>query len=296
MSQQPPRSAAIHIGAHKTATTHLQRSFAMQQEALIGAGVRYYGPETLRRPKQSLGDVFGLEGFKKTHPTRSPEVQTDFMFKDGHRLVLSDENFIGVLHNKQGNMLSPLYPKAETRVQALSEALNVGPIDVMIGIRNPATFLVSAYGQALLGGQIISFEDYIAKNTLQQVYWPGLVARMRRIPSVGRIVVWQFEEYRWRFHKICAALMGAEVKMRIVPLPNKVHRGLSAAAVAHVLAQMEAVDANVLGDQARKAFPLGPENPVFAPFSPAEVAAATADYDRQIADIERIVGVTVLRS
>lgn len=295
MNQPFPRSAALHIGAHKTATTHLQRSFAMQQEALIKAGVRYYGPDTLRRPRRGLGDLFGLEGFGKTHPTRSRAEQADFMFKDGHRLVLSDENFIGVLHNKHGNMLSPLYPKAELRVDALSKALDVGPIDVMIGVRDPTSFLVSAYGQALLGGQLNTFDSYVAKNPLSQIYWPGLVARLRGLPTVGRIVVWRYDEYRWRFHKICAALMGDQVNMRILPLPNKVHRGLSGAAVAHVLTHLETGDPQILGDQARKAYPVSEQTPAFAPFSVAEVEAATADYDQQIADIAGIDGVTVLR-
>lgn len=296
MNQHPARSAVIHIGAHKTATTHLQRSFLVQQEALIGAGVRYYGPDSLRRPKRGLGDVFGLEGFGKTHPARSQAEQRDFMFKDGHRLVLSDENFIGVLHNKHGNMVAPLYPKAEPRVEALAEALDVGPLDVCIGVREPASFLVSAYGQALMGGQMISFADYIAKNPLSQVYWPGLVARIRRIPTVGRITVWRHEEYRWLFHAICGAMLGDDVSMRIVPIPNKVHLGLSAAAVAHVLTHMEAGDPNTLGDQARKAYPLNDQNPAFDPFTAQEREAAQADYAKQLADISSIAGVTVLRS
>jgi len=296
MNQHPPRSVALHIGAHKTATTHLQRSFVMQQDALIRAGLRYYGPDTLRRPKRGLGDLYGLDAYRRqTFPTRTREEQRDFMFKDGHRLILSDENFVGVLHNKAGNMLSPLYPRAEARVQGLAEAIDVGPVDVLIGLRNPATFLVSAYGQAIMGGQLSSFEDYIARNPLPQIYWPGLVARLRQCSGVGRIIVWRFEEYRWRFHKICAAMMGDHVDMRIRPLPKKVHLGLSNAAVAHVLAHLDTVDAATLGEQARKAYPVSEAHPAFAPFAPDEIAAATADYDRQIAEISDIAGVTFLR-
>ena len=296
MNQLPPRSVALHIGAHKTATTHLQRSFVMQQDALIRAGLRYYGPDTLRRPKRGLGDLYGLAAYKRqTFPTRSREEQRDFMFKDGHRLILSDENFVGVLHNKAGNMLSPLYPMAQARVQGLAEALDVGPMDVLVGLRNPATFLVSAYGQAIMGGQLSSFEDYSAKNPLSQIYWPGLVTRLRQCSGVGRIIVWRFEEYRWRFHKICAAMMGDHVDMRILPLPKKVHLGLSNAAVAHVLEHLDTADLATLGERARKAYPISEAHPAFAPFSQDEIAAATADYDRQIAEISDIAGVTFLR-
>lgn len=42
----------------------------------------------------------------------------------------------------------------------MADAVDAGPIDVLIGVRNPASFLVSAYGQALMGGHQISFDAY----------------------------------------------------------------------------------------------------------------------------------------
>ena len=208
------------------------------------------------------------------------------MFKDGHRLILSDENFVGVLHNKHGGILSPLYPMAAERVQDLAEAIDAGPIDVFIGVRNPASFLVSAYGQALLGGNLITFDDYTTRNPLAQIYWPGLVARLSQCSAVGRIFVWQYEDYRWRFHKICAAMMGEAVDMRIVPIAEHVNRGLSAAAVQHVLDNAQSMDAQRLGDQARKAFPVSDTCPAFA--------LAEQDYATQLREIAAIEGVTVL--
>ena len=292
----PPRSVALHVGVHKTATTHLQRSFGAQQSALIAAGIRYYGPENLRRPTKGLGEIFGLGIHKSAGPPkRSCADQADFMFKDGHRLILSDENFIGVLHDRSGKIVTPLYPHAEKRITALATALNAGPIDLFLGLRNPASFIASAYGQALLGGKPLSFSDYIAQNPVAQIYWPDLVSRLRATQGVGHIYVWEYEDYRWRFYDICAAMMGPDVAMRIMPFPDRVHRGLSEAAVVEILAQAPEDSARDVADGARTAYPAGAKYPSFDPFHIQDKTAAAASYARQIAEIETISGVTVLR-
>ena len=115
--------------------------------------MRYYGPENLRRPERGLGDVFGLEVYDAPpKPRRSRAEQTEFMFKDGDRLILSDANFVGVLHDKHGHIHTPLYPYSAERVSALATAIDSGPLELFVGLRNPASFLSSAYSQALLGG------------------------------------------------------------------------------------------------------------------------------------------------
>ncbi|MFT5867665.1 MAG: hypothetical protein ACI82I_003428 [Gammaproteobacteria bacterium] len=290
-----PRSVVMHIGAHKTATTHLQRSLLAQQQALTSAGIQYYGPANLRRPGKGPGDIFGLDIYHEpSKPTRSRAEQADFMFKDGHRLILSDENFIGALHDKQGNIISPLYPKAAKRIAALAGAVGAGPMDVCIGLRNPASFLKSAYSQALIGGKPIAFSDYLSKNPLDQIYWPGLVGRVRSAAGVGRVTVWAYEDYKWRFHKICGALMGDLVNMRILPISDYVHRGLSEAAVARVLSKSGADDPRSMADEARSTYPVSDEYPAFDPFSPTEKAASEAEYAAQLAAIGKIDGVTIL--
>ena len=291
MNQQPPRSVALHIGAHKTATTHLQRSFVMQQEALIKAGVRYYGPENLRRPERGLGDIFGLDVYrKKPEPKRTPADQFDFMIKDGHRLIFSDENFIGVMHDKDGTMLAPLYPQAQKRIAALVDAVAPHPVDICLGIRNPASFLSSAYGQALTGGTRMPFDAYLAKNPMALIDWAGLIGRLHDIPRLGHIFVWCFEDYRWRFYKASGAMIGPKAGTRIAPFPEKVHVGLSQAAVDHVLNHSSEVSS------ARDLFPVSQASPAFAPFGENQTALAQAAYDQQIAKIDKMAGVTILRA
>lgn len=296
MTQNPTRSVALHIGAHKTATTHLQRSLGMQQQAMINNGIRYYGPENLRRPQRGLGDIFALDVYDSPpRPRRSRSEQTEFMFKDGHRVIFSDENFIGVLHDKSGQILSPMYPQAARRVAALSEAMECGSIEVFVGVRNATSFLTSAYSQALLGGRHITFKEYAAVNPLDNMYWAGLVARLRAAAGVGHVTVWLQEDYHRMFHVITRAMLGPDTDMRVAPLDQPVHVGLSEAAVAYTLAYDGPDPLGDVAAQSRVLFPIGPNNPPFDPFDEKQKTAAWADYERQLTQIAQIEGVTLLR-
>ena len=102
--------------------------------------------------------MLGLKTHKNVpEPTRSAPDQIDFMFKDGRRLILSDENFIGVLHDQDGRILSPLYPRGAPRVEEFATTPDLGAVDIYLGLRNPTGFLTPAYSQALLGGRKVGF-------------------------------------------------------------------------------------------------------------------------------------------
>jgi len=259
MTQTPTRSVALHIGAHKTATTHLQRSLGMQQQAMINNGIRYYGPENLRRPQRGLGDIFALDVYDTPPRPRRSRSQ------------------------------------AARRVAALSEAMECGSIEVFVGVRNATSFLTSAYSQALLGGRHITFKEYAAVNPLDNMYWAGLVARLRAAAGVGHVTVWLQEDYHRMFHVITRAMLGPDTDMRVAPLDQPVHVGLSEAAVAYTLAYDGPDPLGEVAAQSRVLFPIGPNNPPFDPFDEKQKAAAWADYERQLTQIAQIEGVTLLR-
>mgnify|MGYP006878874107 CR=1 FL=1 len=111
--------------------------------------------------------MLGLKTHKNLpEPTRSAPDQIDFMFKDGHRLILSDENFIGVLHDQDGRILSPLYPRAAPRVEELATTLDLGAADIYLGLLNPTGFPTWAYSQAPFGLRKVAFADSLQINPL----------------------------------------------------------------------------------------------------------------------------------
>ncbi len=291
----PDFSIAFHIGAHKTATSHLQRSLREATEALADAGVRFYGPAHFRLPGRSIQRLFGTLEKPGLEPRRTPQDQLTLLRKGGHRLVMSEENYVGVLNSPRRREVRMRYPYAARRVTALADALDAGGLDIFLSIRNPATFLTSAYCQQLLGGRIITMAQYLTVNPLDSVNWFSLVRRLRRARGVNRLTVWRYEDYQPLFPQICAGLVGEDESRLVRPLPRRIHVGLSSRAVAEVLQKSDETAVERVANLARKHFPVSAEAPAFDGFDADQHAVAARAYAAQAKAIEGLAGVTFLR-
>ena len=285
---------AFHVGAHKTATTHLQRSLQTVSDPLIDAGVRIYGPKHFRLPGRSVPALFGLKDGPPDPARRSPIDQLALMRKDADRLIFSEENYIGVLNSPRRFPVEIRYPHAAERISALSQSI-ARPIDVFLGIRNPAPFISSAYCQMLMGGRAMPLERFKRINPIHSVNWHDLVLRLCAAPGVGRLVVWRHEDYAAVFSQICTELVGAERADIIAPLPRRIHEGLSAAAVAETLRRHATGETEKTGFNMRKMWPVGPNQPPFDAFDGAAHAQAAAAYTTQTDAIAGMDGVTLLK-
>lgn len=289
-------TVALHIGAHKTATSHLQRSLHTATDALTEVGVRYYGPEHLRLPGRSLPALFGLKpDARRLVPRRTPFDQLMLLRKDASRLVISEENYIGVLHTPRRRVVRMRYPDAGPRISALAGAMDCGGFDVFLSIRHPATYLNSAYGQMLLGGRMMPMARFQKLNPLGSVDWLDLVQRIRQSPGVNKLTVWRYEDYADVFGQIVTGLVGASHSDLVVPLQKRIHVGLSAAAVTEVLRNMQDEPIKLLANEARKSMPVGEEFTPYDGMSPADHAIASQSYDAQVAGIRALDGVTFLQ-
>ncbi len=293
----PPKdlSVALHIGAHKTATSHLQRSLRVKSDVLANAGVRYYGPDHLRLPGRSLPFLFGLKMRKRLGPPRrNRSDQLALLAKDAHRLVISEENFAGVLQNRKGFLGKSRHPEVASRVSELAEAMGQEGIDVFLSTRNPAGYLTAAYSQLLLSGHIITMDEYRAQNPLELINWDNLVARLRAAKRVRQLYVWRYEDYEPLFPQICTAMVGADAARLVTPHPKRIHPSLSEKAVADVIRRHAAGDKGPLANEARMQFPVDTDNPRFDGFSAKGHKVAIAQYDTQWARIAAMKGVTCL--
>jgi len=224
-----PAQIALHIGAHKTATTHLQRSLSDQADALRAVGVRFFGPPYFRNGA-TIATRFGLKG-----DVTPDQAQTTFarMAGDATRVVISEENFIGTMHNRFAQMAFPLYPEASTRIAAFADRVAADGVDVFLGLRNPAHYISSCYAQALIGGHKVVLDEVKAHNKINSIDWAELVARIKASDRVRSLTVWRYEDYRTLFPQITQQLTGADID--VPPLTQRVHPGLSQEAVARIL-------------------------------------------------------------
>ncbi|SEW47607.1 hypothetical protein SAMN04488515_3636 [Cognatiyoonia koreensis] len=273
---------ALHIGAHKTATTHLQRSMFAQADVLRTAGVRFYGPPHFRAG-QSIAERFGDDGKAAIAEMAGP----------AHRVVLSEENFIGTLQSRKGKVAMPLYPLAADRISALASRIAPNGLDVFLSVRNPAHYLTSAFCQALMGGHRVALGDVMALNPLGRVDWAELTDRIAQADGVRSLTVWRYEDYTALFPEIARRMLGADITLP--PIDKIVHRGLSADAVAEIQIRYALGKGRKAAVNARERFPIGPDHPPFDAFLPEDHARAAKQYAEQIARIDANTVVTLLR-
>ncbi|WP_341368314.1 hypothetical protein [Yoonia sp. BS5-3] len=290
----PDFTVAFHVGAHKTATTHLQRSLQTVADPLADAGVRLYSPKYFRLPGRSIPALFGLKDGPPDPARRSPADQLALMRKDADRVIFSEENYIGVLNSPRRFPVQVRYPHAADRVAALAEAIG-RPIDVFLGIRQPTAFLSSAYCQMLMGGRAMPLDRFKRINPITSVDWLDLVTRLRGAKGVGQLTVWRHEDYADVFTQICAGLVGPDRAQIVAPLPRRIHEGLSAAAVTETLQRHAAGEGDKAGFAMRKMWPVGPAHPSFDGFDSDEHARAAAAYAAQTAAIAGMEDVTFLK-
>ena len=292
----------LHVGAHKTATTHLQHSIIGSTRVVEQAGIRFFGPPHLRKPGTRIEARFNLpfNPRKTVADLRPAPVVLAEMLAGGRRLVLSEENFIGSLFDRRHPgpfhaIPAPLYPEAAARVTALAEVAAPGQgIDLCLAIRDPAGFLNSAYGLALQAGSSVPVLNFKRRNPMALVDWADLVARLRAARGVGRLTVWRFEDYAATFGAVTAALLGPDVPP-IKPVARRVNPGLSAAAVAFTLEhKRKGIDGPVL-QLARDTYPVGPDHPSHDAYDAEERALSDEYYATQVARIAAMEGVTLIR-
>jgi hypothetical protein len=279
-------SIAFHIGAHKTATSHLQRSLLLATDDLAAQGVRYYGPDHFRLPGRTISALFGL---RERRAKRPPQDQLALMRKGADRIVFSEENFIGTLAHTISRDIEFGYPNANIKIAQLARALDK-PIDLFLCVRNPTAMINSVYSQLLRGNKIMPFDDFKAMVPMARGDWADLVTRLRETPGVGRVVVWAYEDYIAMFGDICDAMLGT----RVEPVGHHVNPRLSVQAVAQILAQYDAGKQGDLAKEAANAFPVENGFARFDGFCDREHDFVDVAYRAQVAAIREMAGVTLL--
>ena len=281
-----PIELSIHLGAHKTATTHLQKSILAGREELLRVGVRSYGPEFLRSRGRTVPNLFSLIPWTTGKgPRRDPSAQLQFLAKGSKYVFLSDENFFGPLHRGDGTLWFPLYEDGVERVRALIEALPEARIRLNIAIRRADTFIESAYGQTVLSGNFLPPEEFVELHDIADVRWDVICRDLASLSGIRSVTVWRHEDYPAVFPYLTRKMLRWSAANVVKPLPTHVHQGLSVAAMREI-ERRKAADEPLAALDVRAAMPVTSENPRFELYDSDVRERAEELYAEQCREIE----------
>jgi hypothetical protein len=209
----PVRQWRVHVGAHKTATTHLQETLTLVRAELAGRGIDYLPNQLVRHRKLSwtLWRRRPLARLPLIGPARMREAieATLEPLRLGPDIVaLSEENILGVPHQ----VLTPtFYPQADLSIARLASLAGRAELELFLSIRSYEALLPSAYVETLKHGTRPEGGFAAVKERLLAVppSWFDLVGRIRAAAPGVRLRVWRQEDYRSNAHAIMQAFCGA---------------------------------------------------------------------------------------
>ncbi|MCF2905711.1 hypothetical protein L0666_11995 [Octadecabacter sp. CECT 8868] len=289
-----PQTISFHIGAHKTASSHLQNVLYKNRGLLADEGIRLFGPRYLRMRGRNLAAMFDTSWSESPTPRRTPKQQLQFLTKTRKHLLLSEENFVGNLADSRGRVVRPLYPAAAQRLTEVVEKWSPIPVDLFLAVRDPAAYLASAYSQAMFGGVHVRPRQYRLRNDWREIDWAEYVERLRSVTRVGQIYIWRQEDYEQVLPQVLCRMLRWDDSSRIEPIHNRVHQGLSVTAVQKTIEAASEGQVGNLARDARRAYPVGDHHKQFQLYNASILRRAAEVYATQMARIEQLDGVTVL--
>jgi hypothetical protein len=158
----PAKRVAFHVGAHKTATSLVQKYLRDKPEQFEGRGLVYV-------PRGDMNKYVGWGGKLVEDPDQLGDRVRAELDKPGTRLVfLSHENTLGrpIVSRKPG-----LYPHARKNLRAARKALAGLDVTIVISIRQQVDFLQSYYLQLVHEGGHDSFDDWFASIDTDELSW-----------------------------------------------------------------------------------------------------------------------------
>lgn len=278
----------LHLGAHKTASTHLQQALKRARARLAA---RIFVPDDLRKDGLKMQDWLhaGVEDAAHEGALRAA-------FAGPGRLVISEENILGQTPGATSRAEPALYPRAAERLAKLARVLPAPPAVLAFAVREGAGFLAACYSQALMAGRVAPFAQACGHLDPAALDWDAVLAGLMAAAPGARAVVWDHADWPAVAPQVAVALLGEGAGP--LPLPAGLsHPGLSSPAVAALLAEAPADPeaARARARELRARFPKEGGHPAYDPFAPQDRARAAAAHAATLARLAARPGVTVLR-
>lgn len=241
----------FHIGAHKTATTHLQLTLA---RCRLAPGTRYVPLKRLRRTLIS--------------PVRKGRPRLPWHRWYGGTWLFSDENVLGT--TEQALMLYP------DPAHALRYFLDSG-LSIFLCVRRYDSFLASAYGERLWRHP---FRPFVPEMPSRR--WPDVVRDLQQTLPGAPVFVWCYEDYGDHARAIAQFYADGSIQAFGAELEEQPKTGFSARAVAELARFTDSRPSKSQVLELRRRFPVGPDHPRFDPWTPAQRRELATMYEQDL--------------
>lgn len=262
----------VHIGAHKTATTYMQKKLAINMAELNQRGFHYDPLEVLRRNFTNT-----LQNTGKGNPAFVAALRDKIKVQD---VIVSEENLPGVPGDLVLNGV--YYAHARERLALVGSLLDLDAPEVFLALREYSSFLVSMYCEYIRHREFIRFDDYFERYQKSGFSWIKVISDITEALPNARLKIWDFSKFRTIENDVFSAMLGQDASFLKAP-EGPVRESFSDAALrayealSTVLSHQEMKN---LINPISRALPKGDVHKAFNPLA-ADVAAVLKEQYRQ---------------
>lgn len=269
---------ALHLGAHKTATTWLQTRLEAGLPVLRAMGVDYEPLGPFRIAVADKLDVVMHHGATPPRMAELREAMLGYLSRGARRFIASDENIIG-----QSNPIvngGRLYSSFKARLETFSKLLPAPPVMTVFTIRSYASFFSSIYCESLWHGRFNSFDEFRNRLVTDDGLWLKVAADLVAAFGADRVRILRYETLASHLPELLRLLCGQEVDPGDLPESNDRRERLSTRVVEELgklAEQTDRITARRKLGQLVSRYPT-PAHPPFDPWTPEEKARFDALY------------------
>ena len=184
----------LYLGAHKTATTHLQGVLMANRAVLAAQGVTLSSPQDVRKEWLPLyfQAVRALGENGKIPPRLRSPLGT--LMPEASDWILTEENIIGVpieLLNQPG-----IYPNAARRLATLKALFPDREITLHFSLRSYDTFWRSMYSEIVRNRGFLPWDEFYQPAAFAARSWVDTVTAFASVLPEAAITLWRFEDFR----------------------------------------------------------------------------------------------------
>jgi hypothetical protein len=286
----------VHLGAHKTATTRLQRHWLARSQA---PGATATCPplaevRTQLTPVCSAPTAKGKAQGDDARRLAAARSWVQQLAAAGRPRLLSDENLIGSCERLFATQA--LYTSVLPRLQRRAP-VHVGQrVRVWLSVREYGAFLRSAYCETLRHGPYRPFRQAYSGFDFASRDWEPVARDIRQACLQAELTCWRYESMPGLRQALTASQVGLAPAAQPAPDEQRDRRSLSRLAVR----LLDDIHQRVGADEATRVRPSvervvsGAGMPAFDPWDDTKRGRWSAAHDRSIAALQAVPGVSWL--
>ena len=209
----------VYVGGHRVSSNHLYTVLVENDAYLKDEGIAY-SKATTRTFQLIYGAITAIRKGQDKELIIENLLEKLTLQRNPKRLLITDNRLMGSKIRPFNGSLRSFYNQLKMLFEGHS-------LRLFVETRNPATFIASAYSEAILTSIDKNFQDYAKDSKLNEFRWSDLIERLQRRGGKIPATVWRFEDYPRTWRDIVGAFTGVSNNQEFTSPQSLESAGLS---------------------------------------------------------------------